>query len=197
MGFDFGLDGTLTKYVFDEYGVGVSDTVVTTTYEIVENQFSYVSPDGYRRTGTIVNPNDTGNFTVKFDDGEVYNFNMQRPNFKAFFFLGGTNWFGYAHYDYTEILEIKFAEQGGSGNYIIYPPDVITMEITESPFTYEKNGYEIIFHMEDPTYNILRAELIVSESDITAFDNLMLEKIPLAVVYKDGIKYFHNGDYNP
>lgn len=195
MGFNFSPDGSLTKYVFDEYGNAVSDTVITIAYEIVENQFSYISTDGFKRTGTIVNPNDTGDFTVRFDDGEVYNFNMQRPNFKASFFLGGTNWFWWNENNYSETFEIEFSQDGVSGNYIIYPENVVTMESTKIPFTYEKNGYEIIFHMEDPSVNVRKVELIFSESDIGAFDVIMLENAMLAVEYTDGNrKYFHNGN---
>ena len=192
MGFDFGSDGSLTKYTFDEYGVAMDNTIVTTTYEIVENQFSYVSPDGYKRTGTIVSKDDIGNFIVNFDDGEVYNFNIQRPDFKVFFSLSGTDWYWVDENNYSENLEIEFSEDGINGNYIIFSEDVTTMESTKIPFTYEKNGYEIIFHVKDPTCNILHVELIVPDG----LDNvLVLENIPLAVEYTDGsIKYFYNGN---
>lgn len=193
MGFNFSPDGSLTKYVFDEYGNAVSDTAVTVPYEIIENQFSYTSSDGFKRTGTIVNPNDTGNFIVKFDDGELYNFSMQRPNFKVMIFLEGTNWFW--NEDGYNTLEIEFADSV-SGNYIIYPSDATTAESTKIPFTYEKNGYEITFRMEDPSVNVLKAELIVPEPfEQYVFGVAELEKVTLSLEYADGsIKYFHNGN---
>lgn len=193
MGFNFSPDGSLTKYIFDEYGNAISDTAVTISYEIIENQFSYTSTDGFKRTGTILNPNDTGNFTVKFDDGEVYNFSMQRPDFRVLIFLEGTNWFW--NDDSNNILEIEFADSV-SGNYIIYPSDVTITESTKIPFTYEKDGYEITFHIEDPACNVLRAQLIVPEPfGQYLFGVAELEKVTLAVEYTDGsIKYFHNGN---
>lgn len=40
---------------------------------------------------------------------------------------------------------IEFAEDGVSGEYIIFPENVITTDSTKIPFTYEQNGYDITF----------------------------------------------------
>ena len=82
IGFEFHLDGTLTKYVFNYDGSVMDDMMVTSDYEIIENQFSYGDLDSelHKHVGTIVKPNDGTGFTVQFDDG-LYIFSKQAPNF--------------------------------------------------------------------------------------------------------------------
>lgn len=60
--------------------------------------------------------------------------------------LNGTNWFKHEDNGPTE-KEIEFNNDGANGYYIIYPENVITMESTKIPFTYEQNGYDVTFCM--------------------------------------------------
>lgn len=175
MGFEFMPDGTLTKYFFDETRNAIGSTIVKTNYEIVENKFSFGD-----KTGTIVNPNDTENFSVQFDDGDIFNFSTQQPilTFREFYFIGtkpdtlnGTIWakcFGDMdeNYNYTDRRTIEFKEDGISGTvYILsHPRNVTKSTITEIPFTYEQNGDEIIFYMENSAYAMVKAEIKYSSS---------------------------------
>lgn len=174
MGFEFMPDGTLTKYFFDETGNAIGSTIVRTNYEIVENQFSYGG-----KAGTIVDPNDSTSFTVQFDDGDVFNFSTKQPAFRKYYFIGtkpdtlnGTIWakcFGDMdeNYNYTDRRTIEFKEDGISGTvYVIsHPRNVTKSTITEIPFTYERNGDEITFHMESSPYTMVKAEISCNPYD--------------------------------
>lgn len=174
MGFEFMPDGTLTKYFFDETGNAIGSTIVKTSYEIVENRFSYGD-----KAGTIVNPNDSTSFTVQFDDGDIFNFSTQQPIFRKYYFIGtkpdtlnGTIWakcFGDMdeNYNYTDRRTIEFKEDGISGTVYVLsrPRDVTKSVIIEIPFTYEQNGNEITFHMESSPYAMVKAELTCNPYD--------------------------------
>lgn len=195
MGFEFWPDGRFTKYDFDDFGDVIYSTMITTDYEIAGNQFSFGDID--KKSATIINPNDTGNFSIQFDDGSVFNFSTEKPKFKKPSMvatkpdtLNGTIWSWYGDWDmdynfseYVEKRKIEFKEDGVSGTaYIaLYPHDAAKRKITEIPFTYEQNGDEVTFYMEDSAYNILKATLRLDDS---------LEKLALDVEYQNGDRNF-------
>lgn len=159
LGFNFMLDGTLNKFAFNDYGNMNADTSVLCSYEIIGNQFSYgVAGDELNwKTGTIVNPNDSGNFNVQFEDG-LYHFNVGGPSFMKFkeeIVLAGALYYGYSIYDERIFT---FYEDGTGGNYII------TKEGTGMSFTYSINGDEITFHMGE-NGNIIKAKIITDNLD--------------------------------
>lgn len=171
MGFSFAPDGSLTKYVFDDYGDAINNTMEHTNYEVTENRFSYALPSGKARSGTIVNTNGTNSFSVQFDDGQLCNFSTERPIFKTqdnvpekTFTLNGTTWGWYSD-DHSVSINIEFNEDGVSGTYIVYPYDIETTETKKTPFTYEKNDDEYTLYLPDLGENIVfKARLLGSES---------------------------------
>lgn len=175
LGFNFMPDGTLNKFAFNDYGNMYADTSVLCSYEIIGNQFSYgVAGDELNwKTGTIVNPNDTGNFNVQFEDG-LYYFNVGEPVFTKFkeeIVFAGVTYYGYGVYDERVFT---FYEDGTSGSYIT------TKYGTGMSFTYSINGDEIIFHMGEDD-NIIKAKIIT--------DNL---QSAFAFQWSDGnIEYFY------
>lgn len=191
MGFEFWQDGRLTKYDFDDYGDIIYATMITADYEIVEDKFYF--GDIEKEVGTIINPNDTSSFSVQFSNG-LYNFSTERPEFKKLSHvatkpdtLNGTTWSWYGEWDpdynFTEHIEkrkIEFNSDGVSGiaYIILYPHDLTKMKCTEIPFTYEKKGDEVTFHMENSDYNMLKATLNVHE--------FKPEELSLAVEYQNG-----------
>ena len=82
LGFEFMPDGRLTKYAFDDSGNVINGTIAAADYEIVENRFSFgdLNSELNKKSGTIVNSNDAGSFSVQFDDG-LYYFSTERPTF--------------------------------------------------------------------------------------------------------------------
>ncbi|MDE6666439.1 MAG: hypothetical protein K2K14_09720 [Ruminococcus sp.] len=175
LGFNFMLDGTLNTFAFNDYGNKNDDTSVLCSYEIIGNQFSY-GLVGYElnwKTGTIVNPNDSGNFNVQFEDG-LYHFNVGGPIFMKFkeeIVLAGVTYYGYGVYDERVFT---FYEDGISGSYIT------TKYGTGMSFTYSINGDEITFHMGEDD-NIIKAKIIT--------DNL---QSAFAFQWPDGnIEYFY------
>lgn len=168
MGFSFAQDGSLTKYVFDDYGAAINNTMVHTYYEVAGNRFSYVLPSGDTRNGTIVNSNGTNSFSVQFDDGQLCDFSTERPIFKTTnnvqeknLTLNGTTWGWYSD-DHSENRHIEFNEDGVSGHYICYTE---TTDATIVPFTYEKNGDECTLYLPGYGENlILKVRLLDSES---------------------------------
>lgn len=177
MGFNFSLDGTLSKFAFNDYGNVEEDTKVTCSYEIVGNQFIFgdFASELNKKVGTIANLNDTGSFTVQFDDG-LYYFNVGEPVFMKFKEeknLAGLTRYGYS--SYGERL-FTFYDDGMSGNYIN------TQDGTGLSFTYFINGDEITFRIGD-TQTVVTAEFI--EDTLEA---------DFAVKWSDGnIEYFYDG----
>ena len=82
MGMEFMTDGTLIWYTFSDYGTIMDNTTIKCNYEIIGNQFSFsdINNESDKRVGTILNPNDGGNFTVQFEDG-IWNFSVEAPVF--------------------------------------------------------------------------------------------------------------------
>ena len=120
MAFDFMQDGTLTKYAFDDYGNVINSTIITTSYEIIENQFSFGDTD--KKSGIIMNPNDTGNFSVKFEDG-LYNFSQETPVFATSGITLSGLWFGNSAYG---LRKLEF-HSDTSGSFI-YTNDIVNVE---------------------------------------------------------------------
>ncbi|MDE7099219.1 MAG: dockerin type I repeat-containing protein [Ruminococcus sp.] len=195
MGFEFWSDGRFTKYDFDDFGDVIYGTMITTDYEIAGNKFSF--GDVNKKSATIVNQNDTGNFSVQFDDGSVFNFSTEKPKFRKTSHvstkpdtLNGTIWSWYGDWDmdynfseYIEKRKIEFKEDGVSGTVYIalYPHDAAKRKITEIPFTYEQNGDEVTFYMEDSAYTILNARISVFDAD---------KKLSLDIEYQNGDRNF-------
>ncbi|MDE6092071.1 MAG: hypothetical protein K2G14_03140 [Ruminococcus sp.] len=124
MAFDFMPDGTLTKYAFDDYGNVINDTIVTTTYEIVENQFSFgdINSEFDKKTGIIVNPNDTGNFSVQFEDG-LYTFSQETPVFATSGITLSGLWYGNSAYG---LRKLEFYSD--TSGIFFYTNDIINVE---------------------------------------------------------------------
>lgn len=163
MGFNFSPDGTLVKFAFNDYGNIMDETQVKCNYEIVGNQFSfgYLDSELNKRIGTIVNPNDAGNFIVQFDEmggTEIWHFNVGAPTFMDFkeeIHIAGASYYGYS--SYGERL-FTFYDDGINGNYIN------TQDGIGLSFTYFINGDEITFHMGDNT-NVIKAKIITDNID--------------------------------
>lgn len=181
LGFNFSLDGTLSKFAFNDYGNIMDETQVKCNYEIVGNQFSFGDLDSEldKRIGTIVNPNDTKSFIVQFDEmggTEIWHFNLGDPvfmDFKQEIILAGATYYGYS--SYGERL-FTFYDDGMSGNYIN------TQDGIGLSFTYSINGDKITFRMGD-TQTVVEAEFV--EDTISA---------DFALKWSDGnIEYFHDG----
>lgn len=195
MGFEFWPDGRFTKYDFDDFGDVIYGTMITTDYEISGNQFSF--GDVNKKSATIINQNGTENFSVQFDDGSVFNFSTEKPKFRKPSHvstkpdtLNGTIWSWYGDWDmdynfseYIEKRKIEFKEDGVSGTVYIalYPHDAAKRKITEIPFTYEQNGDEVTFYMEDSADTILNARISIFDAD---------EKLSLDVKYQNGDRSF-------
>ncbi|MDE7365086.1 MAG: hypothetical protein K2N27_09450 [Ruminococcus sp.] len=191
MSFEFWPDGRLTKCELNDFGDPIYSSMITDDYKIVENQFSFGSI--HKKVGTIVNANDTGNFSIQFEDG-LYNLSTERPKFRNPSSvatepdtLNGTifSWYGNIdeNYNFIDKKQLEFNEDGVSGTeYIIfYPNDAAKRVITEIPFTYEQNGGEFTFYMEDSDYNILKATLRGTESS---------EKLLFDIEYQNGDRNF-------
>lgn len=158
MGFEFRPDGTLTMYFFDEYGNIVEGTENNLSYEFIENTFSFgeTGNEPFWKTGTVANPNDTGNFTVIFDDS-VYSFSTEPPVFAepevsidGVWRTSGMD---------TE-RNFTFYEYSMSGSYV-------TTDRIEITFNYERNGNDITFYFD--TGETAKA-VVNGKSVISVFD---------------------------
>lgn len=159
MGFEFRPDGTLTAYAFDKYGSIIDGTVVTLDYEFIENSFSFGDlKNGLNwKKGVVINPNDSGNFTVQFHDN-VYTFSSEPPVFAE----PEVSIEGVWRTSGNDVERIfTFHEDTRSGSYVTATDDI---EIT---FTYERNENEITFYFE--TGEILKA-VVNGNSVISVFD---------------------------
>lgn len=158
MGFGFRPDGTLTMYYLDEYGNIIAGTENIFSYEFTENSFSFgISPeDPSWKTGTLVNPNDTGNFIVMFADG-TYNFSIEPPVFAEPEVSIEGVW-------HTSGMDMErtftFREYTMNGSYV-------TADNIEITFTYERAGNEITFYFD--TGETARAS-VSGNSVISVFD---------------------------
>ncbi|MDE7099494.1 MAG: hypothetical protein K2O60_10140, partial [Ruminococcus sp.] len=131
MSFEFWPDGRLTKCELNDFGDPIYSSMITDDYKIVENQFSFGSI--HKKVGTIVNANDTGNFSIQFEDG-LYNLSTERPKFRNPSHvatepdtLNGTifSWYGNIdeNYNFIDKKQLEFKEDGISGTeYIIFYP---------------------------------------------------------------------------
>ena len=140
MGFEFRTDGTLTTYSFDKYGNIIDGTSIILDYEFIENSFSFGDiKNGLNwKKGIVINPNDSGSFTVQFDD-KVYIFSIEPPVFEepevsieGVWRTSGTD---------TERI-YTFHENTMNGSYII------TGDNTEITFTYERTGNEVTVYFD-------------------------------------------------
>ncbi len=124
MGFEFTPDGILTKYNFDKTGNVISGTMIVTNYEITDNQFFFVdSQSGFNmKSGTIVNPNDSENFSVQFADS-LYNFSRTAPEFETSGITLDGIWFGNSSYGLR-----KFEFYSDASGSFIYTNDIINVE---------------------------------------------------------------------
>ncbi|MDE6502232.1 MAG: hypothetical protein K2L10_09125 [Ruminococcus sp.] len=170
MGFEFTPEGTLTKYNFDKTGNVISGTMIVTNYEITDNQFFFVdSQSGFNmKSGTIVNPNDTENFSVQFADS-LYNFSRTAPEFETERITLDGEWYGDSSYG-LRIFDF-YDNINGSFSFVY---DTL---ITNFSYTIENN--HINFKFTDGT----------SDGDIIRdYDG---EKF--TVLWDDGnVEYFYN-----
>lgn len=186
MVFDFCLDGTFSKYDINaDFGTEIYNSHVTSNYEIVGDRISFGALDTvfHKKTGTIIKLDDINNFNVKFDDGEVINFTTESPTFKNNpIFMSGTYWTN-LNDDGSVEKAIEFAKDGVSGNYIIFPENILTTDATKIPFTFEQYEYDLAFHLDSENTPIM-AKLSV--------DNW---RVMLTLEWSDGhTEYFWTSD---
>ncbi|MDE6427137.1 MAG: hypothetical protein K2K89_13530 [Ruminococcus sp.] len=140
MGFEFRPDGTLTTYSFDKYGNIVDGTSIILDYEFIENSFSFGDiKNGLNwKKGIVINANDSGSFTVQFDD-KVYTFSTEPPVFAELEVSIEGVWRTSGN-DVERIF--TFHENTMNGSYITADDNA------EINFTYERTGNDITFHFD-------------------------------------------------
>lgn len=158
MGFEFRPDGTLTSYIFDDYGNALAGTENICTYEFTENNFSFgISPDNPSwKTGTVANPNDSGNFIVIFPDGS-YTFSTEPPVFaEPEISLDGI----WRHSGMDEKI-ITFTSDTFAGSYIT------AADNSEITFTFERSANDIVFYFDNGE---VIAATVTGDDKLAGFD---------------------------
>lgn len=167
MGMEFMTDGTLMWYTFSDYGTIMDGTMVKCNYEIIGNQFSFsdVNNESDKKVGTIVNPNDGGDFTVQFEDG-IWNFSIEPPVFR----LTGV-WYGTSDYGLRR-LEL-YDDTSGNFTYL--------QSGSGLGFEYRIENDRIYFQNGSVDY--------IAEGDIISYN----EGVDMTVLWSDGItEYFYS-----
>lgn len=148
MGMEFMTDGTLMWYTFSDYGTVMDNTTVKCNYEIIGNQFSFsdINNESDKRVGTILNPNDGGDFTVQFDDG-IWNFSVEAPVFRITGVWYGTSNYGLRRFEIYNDTSGNFTYlQSGSGLAFEYRIENDRIYLNNGSADYMVEGDIISYH---------------------------------------------------